>query len=494
MDINLKKYIVDLKNLKSIERISSGSFGTVYLAQDSKTGHKFAAKILHFEVEQDKKLINREIGIMIRNQHPTIIKFYGYSMTDFEGKNNVTLLLQYAQNGSLSLFLKKVRKGLLEHLYDNTCRQKILVGIARGMMYLHKHNIIHRDLKPGNILLDDKLEPHITDFGASKFHCFGQSFNQTQNVGTSIYMAPEVIEGINYNGKADVYSFAILMYEVVTDTVPFENFQNGKMSLFQFNKKVVDEDYRPKFKVPVKASIRSLIEQCWSKDQNKRPTFEEIFNRLAFNVEESVYDVFQGDEETPKYYLDDVDQDELLFYVDEINRELFGVSSNSSFSSHQIDMLSEKVQYLERENTKMAEIVQKQSDEIKQLKDEIENMKKQNKLEKVPKTAAVVDYKKTKSSGDSHPPLKVDSSTKIKVPGEFKVMVEAMKSIGKAMIALSDLEELMNELSDELNQPIGNINEYIQRASDAGIILYEKSINYIRFKNRHMSNMPIEYV
>lgn len=383
----LKKYLVNLNNLKTIERISSGAFGTVYLVQDKKTKQKYAAKMIHSEAEQSKTLINREIGIMIRMQHPTIIKFYGYSLTDFEGKDHVTLLLQFAKNGSLANFLKNVRSGLADHMYDNTARQKILVGIARGMMYLHKHNVIHRDLKPANILLDDDLQPHITDFGASRFYSSGQSNNHTQSVGTSIYMAPEVIEGNKYNGKADVYSFGILMYEVVTDSIPYEDFQKGKISLFQFNMKVVSEDYRPQFKEPIKESIRSLIEQCWSKNPNNRPTFEEIFNRLAFNIEESVYDVFEKDNETPKYYLDDVDQNELLFYIDDINVDsINNVSLSSSpdpspsLSLEQFDKLKEKVEALENENKKMADeqtkliqLVQQQSNEIMLLKNALKD-------------------------------------------------------------------------------------------------------------------------
>lgn len=165
-------------------------------------------------------------------------------------------------------------KGLSDSKYDNTTRQKILIGIARGMIYLHKNYIIHRDLKPGNILLDDDFNPHITDFGLSKVHVTGRSQNQTQALGTSIYMAPEVIEGTGYNWKADVYSYGILMYEVITDTIPYPLFQNHKMSIFQFNNKVVKENYRPEFKGPIKEALQKLIEECWSPDVNKRPTFE----------------------------------------------------------------------------------------------------------------------------------------------------------------------------------------------------------------------------
>lgn len=69
-------------------------------------------------------------------------------------------------------------------------------------------------------------------------------------------------------------------------------FQSKKMSLFEFNNKVVNDKYRPKFRVPIKESLKKLIEECMTDDPKKRLTFEEIFNKLAFNMEDSVYDIF----------------------------------------------------------------------------------------------------------------------------------------------------------------------------------------------------------
>ena len=100
---------------------------------------------------QYKRMINREIGIMSRCNHPTIIKFYGYSFEDFYDCKNVTIFIDLTKQGSLEDFLQKVKSGLSNVLYNNTSRQIILVGIARGMMYLHQQKIIHRDLKPGNV-------------------------------------------------------------------------------------------------------------------------------------------------------------------------------------------------------------------------------------------------------------------------------------------------------------------------------------------------------
>lgn len=92
---------------------------------------------------------------------------------------------------------------------------------------------------------------------------------------------------------------------------------------------------------------------------------------------------------------------------------------------------------------------------------------------------------------------RISSSSKnssMQVSTKFQPLIEAMKSIGKAMIALSDLEEQLKKKSEALNLPIENTNAYIAKASDAGIIIYDKSINYVRFKNRQMANATIEYV
>ena len=326
-------------------------------------------------------MINREIGIMMRLQHPAIIQFQGYSLQDFEGQIRVTIIMNLMKKGSLSAVLENVQKGLSDSKYDNTTRQKILIGIARGMMYLHKNYIIHRDLKPGNILLDDDFNPHITDFGLSKVHVTGRSQNQTQALGTSIYMAPEVIEGTGYNWKADVYSFGILMYEVITDTIPYPLFQNHKMSIFQFNNKVVKENYRPEFKGPIKEALQKLIEECWSPDVNKRPTFEDIFNRLAFNIEETVYDIFEGDDEY-KYYLEDVEVEEVVSYAYELIENEEKNIHSAIFAELKKDnvKLKEDVEQLKKENMKLKEdnkkIATLQAD-VGLLKKQIEKLSKQ---------------------------------------------------------------------------------------------------------------------
>ena len=170
---------------------------------------------------------------MIRLQHPTLVRFVGYSLKDFKDQDCVVIIMENAKNGSLASVLKKNQKMKSDALFNNTTRQKILIGISYAMMYLHRNHVIHRDLKPSNVVLDEFYHPHLTDFGTSKFNRPDHTLEQTSKIGTPVYMAPEVMkkEEIMINGKkikitkydekADVYSFAILMFEVVTDKLPY---------------------------------------------------------------------------------------------------------------------------------------------------------------------------------------------------------------------------------------------------------------------------------
>ncbi|KAK8835133.1 hypothetical protein M9Y10_025495 [Tritrichomonas musculus] len=386
-------YKMNIDDLEIVRPIDDGGFGVVFSVKDKNTSKEYAAKVIPYKGEESqyRQMINREIGILMRVQHPTIIKFYGYSLHDFNNNKNVTIIMQLAANGSLSAAIKKVRQGLADLMYDNTVRQIILVGIARGMMHLHEHHVIHRDLKPDNILLDERFYPLITDFGLSKFTETDNSINQSKACGTSIYKAPEVINSNKYNGKADVYSFGILMYEVVTDLIPYPLFSKGKLNLFQLNQKIIQENYRPEFTVPVKKSIRKLIERCWSGNPSERPTFEEIYHKLAFNIEDSIYDIYEGNEEEEdndinnKYQLDDVDNNELLYYIDEING-IFNnhdeiSSGDESSVKKMIHELSSNLEAIRKENEELRAHMSNIDKENQQLINkckEIDIVKKEN--------------------------------------------------------------------------------------------------------------------
>lgn len=161
----LKKYEVDISNFESIKFLKSGGFGSVYLVQNKVTKFKCAAKVIQSNGKSDDflALIKREISIMMRLQHQTIIKFYGYSIKDFNNENNFVIFMSFASRGSLADQIAKARKMKADHDYNNTAIQKIIIGAARGLLYLHENHLFHRDFKPDNILLDEHLHPQISD-------------------------------------------------------------------------------------------------------------------------------------------------------------------------------------------------------------------------------------------------------------------------------------------------------------------------------------------
>lgn len=140
------------------------------------------------------------------------------------------------------------------------------------------------------------------------------------------------------------------------------------MPLFQFNNKVVGENYRPIFTVPIKESLKKLIIQYWSENPKERPTFEEIFRKLAFNLEESVYDVFEDDEEY-KYYLDGVDVDEVLNYA-------YEVSEGEKIGENEIRELREKNEMLSKQLLQHEQLINYLKSDNKKLMKDNEEMKK----------------------------------------------------------------------------------------------------------------------
>lgn len=354
------KYVIDIKEYKIMEMVGRGGFGVVYKVQKNKK--KFACKTISCDDDEKKckMIIDREINILINVNHPTIIKFYGFSFKDTNDDNNISIIMEFAEKGSLATNLDKIQRSSMPEDYTNTSRQIILIGVSRALKYLHDRNIIHRDLKPGNVLLDEFYQPHVTDFGMSKIFEYGDSANQSQNGGTLFYMAPEVIQGEAYDRKADVYSFGILMYEVVTDCKPYSEImkENGKMNEYSLTNKIVNENLRPKFKGPIKNSIKNLIEQCWSSYPDDRPTFTEIFNKLSKIKIENEEE--EDDDENDDFLLEDIDKDRVSDYVSSVTKV-----------TDKIDELDQKIEELERKNKQ----IEKQKNQLEKNNSKLQNDK-----------------------------------------------------------------------------------------------------------------------
>lgn len=182
------------------------------------------------------------------------------------------------ENGSLENLNKEYLNsiGQQHDKMNPTIRSKIIFGIAATMKRFRKMNIIYRDLKCHNILLDDKLEPQITDFNYSRN--ISDATELEQFIGTPICMAPEIILGENYGTPVDVYSYRMLLYAMFTTDWLFSD-KKSIRSHQQFRLKI-GRGLRPTKPDNIPDQYWDLIQRCWKQEAQERPTFEEIVEIL----------------------------------------------------------------------------------------------------------------------------------------------------------------------------------------------------------------------
>lgn len=265
-----------------------------------------------------------------------------------------------ATRGSLSEAISLLRKSQADIKFDNTVEQIILIGIASGMMFLHNNNIAHCDLKPDNILLDDNYHPLIADFGLSKNYNSGHTEN-SMICGTAIYIPPEELSNNPSNQhskeKADVYSFGILMYKLLTLSKPYPDLDLKKITQFDFYSKVIYENYRPIFKVPIEPALKKLIERCWDNNIETRPTFKEIFELLSTNEDYFLPNINIDDIED---YIDELNSSVQKVYTEKVKIETLKKNEPKGGNNLTNEELNQKIMKLELQNENILKIVAQQ--------------------------------------------------------------------------------------------------------------------------------------
>ncbi len=212
------------------EKLGEGAFAKVRLATQIHIKEKCAVKILEkklLESSRDIQRLKKEIKILKKLRHKNIIQLYDI----MESKRNLYFVMEYCKNGELFDYIVS-KKRLKE---QEACR--FFQQIINGVEYLHNQGIIHRDLKPENLLLDDKFQIKISDFGLSTF--FSKNNYLQTACGTPSYAPPEMLEGHEYNGEAtDVWSCGIILYAMLCGTLPFSESQEEIIV-----KKIKSHDY-----------------------------------------------------------------------------------------------------------------------------------------------------------------------------------------------------------------------------------------------------------
>lgn len=199
---------------KLVQKIGKGSFADVYKATHKKNTSEYAVKAIPKDLLSEPKLLSglkNEIDIMKDFIHENIVQLHEY----FSTEKNFYLVLELCPGGDLSKFIRK-RKRLSEPV-----AQAFFVQLVNGLSFLHERGYIHRDLKPANCLLSaDQKVLKLADFGFAR-ELSTAALAQTR-CGTPLYMAPEILEARDYDGKADVWSTGCIFYEMLVGVSPFK--------------------------------------------------------------------------------------------------------------------------------------------------------------------------------------------------------------------------------------------------------------------------------
>jgi hypothetical protein len=260
--VEYRRWRIEHSSFEAMREISQGPLASVWYGQEKGTGKELAIKRFVFEALKPAQVqaYRREVSVLVAADHPTLLRFVG--ATDSAPYCIVT---EYLAGGTLFNELHKYRK--------LTASQLTIAAfdIARGMKFLHGRSIIHRDLKSANILLDGEGFVRIGDFGLSK-PIDPQAVQMTQFVGTVNWMAPEMLENSGYyDEKIDVYSYGILLWELVSRQIPFAGLETGVVI-----SQVLRRDNRPPIPDNVSPTLRNLIQQCWDRNPDNRPSFSEV--------------------------------------------------------------------------------------------------------------------------------------------------------------------------------------------------------------------------
>lgn len=257
---------VDRNDFEKNKKLGQGSFGMVFSGIQKSTSKVVAIKELFLTNIKagDLKSLIYEVGIMSKIRHYGILPLIGY-IPD----SPYTIITEFMSGGTLDdrIFNSKLKP------LGGTKLTIIALGVAYTMKFMHNNKYYHRDLKPENIILDADDYPYIIDFGLSRRAPEDESQLMTNQIGTLAFMAPELMEDVPYDGKVDVYAYAVTLWIMLTGQKPYKNLNQMQLMMR------VSSGQRPS--IPADAGqMGVLIEKCWNQDPKKRPSFDTIVSIL----------------------------------------------------------------------------------------------------------------------------------------------------------------------------------------------------------------------
>jgi serine/threonine protein kinase len=256
-----------LSDFCELRELKRSEIGRTYEATNVRTGEEVHVKELLFGVPWEAKFaFSRSLETLSTIHNETLLSWIGF-VTD----NQRDLTRRWAIVTS-NVHPRSIRDLDLcqNSAISSTQRFIMIYGICAGILILHSRNIIHFNLHPSNVLVNESMEPKLSDFGIFQFAPRDLLIQHAKASGTIGFLAPEVLDGKKCDFSADIFSFGMLVYYILTGMVPCAQARNSKKP--SISAKLLKRDYH------------TLMEQCWMDSPNARPSFEEIFLRLhAFN-------------------------------------------------------------------------------------------------------------------------------------------------------------------------------------------------------------------
>lgn len=279
-----------------IKTIGEGGMANVYLANDTILDRKVAIKVLRGDLSNDEKFIRRfkREALSVSNlSHPNIVEVYDVG----EEEGNYYIVMEYIEGKTLKQLLQKRGTLTLTEVID------IMSQLTDGLSHAHEAYIIHRDIKPQNIMIEDNGLVKITDFGIAMALNSTQLTQTNSVMGSVHYLPPEQANGKGSTVKSDIYSLGILMYELLTGSVPFKGDNAVEIALKHMKEKLPSIR---KQNPTIPQSIENIVLKATAKNpKNRYDTVKDMYNDLQTamdrtNEKRLVYEYPENDLEETK--------------------------------------------------------------------------------------------------------------------------------------------------------------------------------------------------
>ncbi len=255
--ILIKGKMVD--HYRIVKKIGAGGMGEVYLAEDTRLGRKVALKFLAEQFSSDQSArdrFTREAQAVAAMDHPNIVSIY--EVNEFKGRPY--FVMQYIEGNSIKEVIEGKQLQLSEII-------RLAVQICEGLQAAHNKGIVHRDIKPSNILIDKDGRARILDFGLARVSGFKKLTRTGTIMGTLHYMSPEQVEAKETDLRSDIFSFGVVLYEMITGQRPFGGDSDAAI-LHAITHDVVEPLAR--FKSGVTDKLQQIVNKALQKEPSLR--------------------------------------------------------------------------------------------------------------------------------------------------------------------------------------------------------------------------------